>query len=222
MSNPLEPWMEELLNADSAGHEMTDKQKRIFEAAVEVFAEKGYSASSTSEIAKRAGVAEGTIFRHYKTKKDLLVSIMAPTMVRIIAPFVIREFRDVFDTDYGSFDTFLNRVIENRIAFLEKNRSLLKILLQELPFHPDLQEQFRKVILSRVLERIENVFDRYKAKGQLADLPNSTMIRLAASAMIGYVLIRTLFGVQEGSGWDDAKERQATIEFIMKGLSPDK
>lgn len=222
MSSPLEPWMEELLNFDSDGPNMTDKQKRIFEAAIEVFAEKGFSASSTSEIAKRAGVAEGTIFRHYKTKKDLLISIVAPTMVRMIAPFVIREFRDVFQNDFDTIDAFLHAMIENRIEFLEKNQSLLKILLQELPFHPDLQEQFRKVILSQVLERIEKVIDRFKDRGQVVNLPSLTIIRLAASAMIGYVLIRTFFGLQEGSGWDDDKERQATIDFIRKGLAPDK
>ena len=41
---------------------------RILEA-VDMFGEKGYASTSTSEIAKRAGVAEGTIFRYYKTKR---------------------------------------------------------------------------------------------------------------------------------------------------------
>lgn len=51
---------------------LTEKQKKIIIAAIESFSEKGYAATSTSEIAKKAGVAEGTIFRHYKTKKIYL------------------------------------------------------------------------------------------------------------------------------------------------------
>jgi AcrR family transcriptional regulator len=220
MSHPIEPWIEELLNAGPGGSSMTEKQTRIFEAAIEVFAEKGYSGSSTSEIAQRAGVAEGTIFRHYKTKKDLLISIAAPAMVRLLAPFVLREFRTVLQTEFQSVDQFLRSMIENRIEFIEKNQSLLKILLQEIPFHPDLQKQFQQLVFSQVKDRIEKVIDRFKEKGQIIDLPSPTIMRLAVSSVMGYVLIRTFFGTREGSAWDDELERQATIDFIMKGLTP--
>ncbi|MDF2718396.1 MAG: TetR family transcriptional regulator, partial [Paenibacillus sp.] len=129
MNSEIEPWMEELLQAGTAGNKMTEKQKRIFESAIEVFAEKGFAASSTSEIAQRAGVAEGTIFRHYKTKKELLLSIVTPAMVKLIAPFVLREFGEVLKKEYDSYDQFLRAMIENRIVFMQKNRSLLKIVV---------------------------------------------------------------------------------------------
>lgn len=80
----MEQWIHELNNIDDG--KMTQKQFKIIEAAIEVFAEKGYAGSSTSEIAQKAGVAEGTIFRHYKTKKDLLLSIVSPMMSKLIAP----------------------------------------------------------------------------------------------------------------------------------------
>lgn len=62
-------WIQELLQIGGKEGQFSEKQLKILEAAVEMFAEKGYAATSTSEIAKKAGVAEGTIFRHYKTKK---------------------------------------------------------------------------------------------------------------------------------------------------------
>ncbi|MDB4865753.1 MAG: TetR/AcrR family transcriptional regulator [Cohnella sp.] len=220
MNQSLEPWMEELLHAEASGDKMTEKQSRIFEAAIEVFAEKGYSGSSTSEIAQRAGVAEGTIFRHYKTKKELLLSIVAPTMVRLISPFVLREFRDVFKTDYESVDQFLRAIIENRIEFLEKNQSLLKILIQELPFQPELRAQLEKVIFPQLKQRVGKVIAKFKSEGRMIDLPTPTIMRLAVSAIMGYVAIRSFYGTREGAVWDDAKERQATIDFIMKGLAP--
>jgi AcrR family transcriptional regulator len=220
VNQSLEPWMEELLHAEASRDKMTEKQSRIVEAAVELFAEKGYSGSSTSEIAQRAGVAEGTIFRHYKTKKELLLSIVAPTMVWLISPFVLREFRDVFKTDYESVDQFLRAIIENRIEFLEKNQSLLKILIQELPFQPELRAQLEKVIFPQLKQRVGKVIAKFKSDGRMIDLPTPTIMRLAVSAIMGYVAIRSFYGTREGAVWDDAKERQATIDFIMKGLAP--
>lgn len=220
MSDAIEPWIEELLRAGSDGDRMTDKQRRIFEAAIEVFAEKGFAASSTSEIAQRAGVAEGTIFRHYKTKKELLLSIVTPALVKLMAPFILREFGDVLSKPYDSYDQFLKAMIENRIAFLRKNKRLLKIVVQEIPFHPDLQEQFKTVVLSQVLDRLGKVIDSFKAQGKLADLPTTTIMRLSASAIMGYVATRELYGMQEGAVWDDERELEATIAFVMKGLAP--
>ncbi len=62
----------------------TEKQLKVIEATIDTFAQKGFAATSTSEIAKKAGVSEGTIYRHYKTKKDLLMSIITPTITRLM------------------------------------------------------------------------------------------------------------------------------------------
>ena len=52
-----------------------DKRNAILEAAARLFAERGLAASPTSEISKRAGVAEGTVFTYFKTKDDLVNSL---------------------------------------------------------------------------------------------------------------------------------------------------
>lgn len=55
---------------------MTIKQENILKAALELFAERGYNGTSTSKIAKKAGVSEGLIFRHFENKKGLLDAII--------------------------------------------------------------------------------------------------------------------------------------------------
>lgn len=55
---------------------MTDKQKNILKSALILFAEQGYAATSTSKVAKEAGVSEGLIFRHFENKEGLLNAIM--------------------------------------------------------------------------------------------------------------------------------------------------
>lgn len=55
---------------------MTVKQENILKAALELFARHGYAATSTSKVAKAAGVSEGLIFRHFESKEGLLNAIM--------------------------------------------------------------------------------------------------------------------------------------------------
>ena len=55
---------------------MTEKQENILQAALILFAKEGYHATSTSKVAKAAGVSEGLIFRHFGNKEGLLQAIL--------------------------------------------------------------------------------------------------------------------------------------------------
>ncbi|WP_147535062.1 TetR/AcrR family transcriptional regulator [Bacillus marasmi] len=197
--------------------ELTDKQKQILLAAIDSFSEKGYAATSTSEIAKKAGVAEGTIFRHYKTKKDLLMAIVAPTMAKFLAPFIIKDISKVLKTDYDCFEDFLRAMIENRKVFLQQNLSLFKIILQELPFQPELQAQFKAHILPTVYDRIKGLIKHYQQNGSIIEIPPYSVVRLIASTIFGYLIGRYLLFPE--IDWDEEAEIERTIQFIMHGLA---
>ena len=140
--------LEEMLQEDDS---LTDKQRKILVAATEMFAEKGFAATSTNEIAKKAGVAEGTIFRHYKTKKDLLLSIVTPMMVKMLGPIIIKDLNKVLNKDFEHFEDFVRAMIKNRQEFLEKNLKVIQIFIQEIPFHHELREQFIEHIGKKVI-----------------------------------------------------------------------
>jgi len=55
---------------------MTEKQEKILQSALELFAKEGYNATSTNKVAKHAGVSEGLIFRHFTNKEGLLHAIL--------------------------------------------------------------------------------------------------------------------------------------------------
>ena len=55
---------------------MTEKQEKILLAALQLFAQEGYHASSTSKVARLANVSEGLIFRHFKNKEGLLKAVL--------------------------------------------------------------------------------------------------------------------------------------------------
>lgn len=210
-----EQWIEALL-AIGEKEKMTPKQISILEAAIEVFSEKGYSAAATSEIAQKAGVAEGTIFRYYKTKKDLLMSIVGPAMTRMIAPFLMRNFNGVLDEDYDSYESFLRAFMLNRLEFARKNFKILKILIQEIPFQPALREQLSENVLKQVLERVVAITEHYKEKGQVIDAPTPAIIRFTISSVIGYLLARLL--LMPDKDWNDEEEINHTISFMLHGI----
>ena len=62
---------------------MTDKQEKILEAALELFASEGYASTPTSMIAKKAGVSEGLIFRHFENKHGLLNALIKEAEERL-------------------------------------------------------------------------------------------------------------------------------------------
>ncbi|WP_431802701.1 TetR/AcrR family transcriptional regulator [Halobacillus andaensis] len=196
----------------------TPKQAQILKAAVEIFAEKGYASSSTSEIAEKAGVAEGTIFRHYKTKKELLVSIVTPVMVKFTLPVFASHFAEqVFEQRPENFKELLYKIIENRFEFVKENLPLVRIMLQEMAFHQDLQEQLKQVFIEHVYPRFEHLIEYYKQEGKIIEYPTPTVIRMVMTSLIG--LIVTRFIVAPQLDWDDEKEMERTVQFIMHGLS---
>lgn len=197
--------------------ELTDKQKKIIVSAIESFAEKGYSATSTSEIAKKAGVAEGTIFRHYKTKKDLLLAIVAPVMAKFVAPFIIKDLQKVLHKDYDHFEDFLKAMLENRRDFLIKNLPTLKILMQEIPFHPELRELFKEHIAVKIYAQFEKVVKHYQARGQIIEIPAYSVVRMTFTSIFGFLIARYM--ILPEADWDDEAEAERTIQFIMHGLA---
>ncbi|MDF2960859.1 MAG: TetR/AcrR family transcriptional regulator [Paenibacillus sp.] len=212
-----ERWIRHLMELNDQDSKMTEKQLKILQSAIEIFSEKGYAASSTSEIAQRAGVAEGTIFRHYKTKKELLMSIVTPMMTKLIAPLILKDFTNVLESPYLKYEDFLRAVVRNRLEFARKHLAVIKIMLHEIPFHPELKSLFQELISSQVYMRIEKVVLRFQEEKQIISLPPRTVIRLTASVMIGYLFTRFL--ISPDYDWDDEEEIEQSVRFIMYGLS---
>jgi AcrR family transcriptional regulator len=63
-------------------------RERLVQAALELFTTQGYQASTTPRIAARAGIAEGTIYRHFAGKEDLLNEIYRAAMRALVASIV--------------------------------------------------------------------------------------------------------------------------------------
>ncbi|WP_376698535.1 TetR/AcrR family transcriptional regulator [Listeria booriae] len=208
----------QMLEVAEQDKKMSEKQKKIVAAAIELFAERGFAATSTSEIAKRAGVAEGTIFRHYKTKKDLLTSITMPIMIESVAPFLARNFvAEVFEQEYPDFRTFLTALVRNRFEFARENSRVVKIYMQELLYHDEMREQFSKIFMVHVKGQFDRIINFYKERGEINDMPNSTIMRALITNIIGFLITR--FMIMPQANWEDDAEIERTVTCILNGIS---
>lgn len=128
----MSDWIDYIINDNSKDGKLTKKQQNILIAAIELISEKGYEKVSTAEIAQRAGVAEGSIFRQYKTKKGLLDAVVFPSFMRFMAPKFFKEFSEsVLNKEYVTFEMFIRAIVDDRFKFAKKETPLLKILVNE-------------------------------------------------------------------------------------------
>ncbi|GBF71848.1 TetR family transcriptional regulator [Paenibacillus sp. 598K] len=220
MADHNEQWISDMLRlAEGENGKKTEKQARILDAAIEIFAEKGFAAASTSEIAQKAGVAEGTIFRHYKTKKDLLLSIAAPIAAKLAAPFIMREFAaKVLDTRHERVEELFRTIAKDRLAFAKQHEKLLRILIHEIAFQPELLMQVQTVFKDIVFQRMEKIIYHFQQQGQIIEAPPWRVLRTAVSLFVGMVVTRLLLLPDEPT--DEDEEIDCTIDLLMHGLSP--
>ena len=196
---------------------ITEKQRRVLDAAMEVFAEQGYSATSTSEIAKRAGVAAGTVFRFYRTKKELLIGVVAPLFRRFVAPSLVKEFGDLLDAEYEDLESFLRAVFEDRLEFVRRHRRVIRIALQETPLHKELRTLWNDSVVDQMKPMVLATVERFQERGLVIGLPPETVARTVSSLFAGYAVQR--FFIERERDWDDGVELDAMVLLLSRALA---
>ncbi|WP_410671399.1 TetR/AcrR family transcriptional regulator [Amycolatopsis sp. cmx-4-68] len=164
-------------------------RERILEAAETVFAERGASAS-TEDVAELAGVAIGTVFRHFPTKKDLLQAIMKNLMARLTARAAAEtdlfEFFDCFVAEAASKKTVVGLLADAGLA-VEVADSV---------------QQFREAVVG--------LLDAARKAGAVrAEVQVDEVLALLTATSQGALR----------AGWD-ADLRRRTLAIIYAGLRP--
>jgi TetR/AcrR family transcriptional regulator, fatty acid metabolism regulator protein len=153
-----------------------DKRRRILDAAVRVFARKGYFAARVSDVAKRAGVADGTIYLYFRSKEDILVRLFDEVMSEHVsrARDAVRSLR--------SAPQRLRLVAERHLAVLGENRDLAVVFQVELRQSTHFMERFSASWLRDYFALLDEVIEEGQRDGSLrGDVDR----RLAARALFG-------------------------------------
>lgn len=200
--------------------EMTEKQRSILRASVKLFAEKGFHASSTSEIAKEAGVAEGTIFRHYKSKKDILLAVVAPVLVKFAAPFILKDVREIFkEQAQKPFGEIVTELYRNRLNLVIANEKHIRILLQEAFFHDEIREALISTVFEDAKVMAQKLIEAKVDAGELRPLPSQAVFRAVLSAMIGLVLFRQVLDKDDYAAYSDEEQIAMTVDILLNGIA---
>ncbi|MDP2342759.1 MAG: TetR/AcrR family transcriptional regulator [Deltaproteobacteria bacterium] len=198
---------------------LTEKQQRVLDAALEMFAERGYSGVATNEIAKKAGVAEGTIFKTWKTKKELLVAVVAPLFFRIMAPRLVGEIRALLVRPWPDAESLLRAIFQNRAEFIRDHKSVLKVVLQELPFHPEVRALAAATAKAQLWPEMRAAIERLQAEGKIrSDVEPHVITRNTIAAFIAWFAVRNI--IEPGDHWDDAKEQEQLLRLLLDGIHP--
>lgn len=207
--------LNEMIAKTKTSQKQTDKQKIIAEVAIRLFAEKGYANTSTSEIAKEAGVAEGTIFRHYKTKENLLLALILPFMKESIPTMAENVFQQLSPDNLMRFEDFLKALLINRIQFIQANKEIFQVFVKELLYSEQLRNEILPIFTENVLKRLRSVIDTYKERGELVDLPTSEIQKILFTFFGGYFLSRFILGNEPVN---EEAEINHLIQFALDGV----
>jgi AcrR family transcriptional regulator len=154
---------------------------RLFEATVATFAEKGYRATTTLEIAKRAGLNEVTLFRRHGGKAALVNAALTYTLAK--SPFAGIEVTDDVAADLTALVRAYNETTRQYGA-------AVMTLLTEVPRHPELREA-----MAALMPNLRNAVQIIAAHQQLGSLmpgePLQQLLVLIAPLMMLGLWART-------------------------------
>lgn len=198
--------------------EMTEE--RILEAALNLFSEKGYSGASTSEIAKEANVAEGTIFRYFPQKKDMLLGVVSKLVDAMGDQMVMTPLEKIYEENKDAPpEVLLKAILMDRVALFNKVSDHIKVILTEMQYHEEVLEIFVTKILKKILVYVEKVYSDFVKRGYFRDdIPPFTVFRTLIAGVAGMVVQRKLVPEITREGLELETEVDMIIDVFMNGM----
>lgn len=165
-----------------------ERKQQILTAAAQVFADKGFEGATISDIARAAGVAEGSIYNYFKNKHDLLVHIP-----RLLAQPALDAVSQVRAASHPP-DELLTFIATNILTVILQNREIIRVLFASLP---TMSPEVRDTYIEQVPLYATNLLQDYIAEQQAAgvfrrDLDPAIAARIFPGMMIFFLLIQEI------------------------------
>jgi TetR/AcrR family transcriptional regulator, fatty acid metabolism regulator protein len=189
-----------------------DKHQRILDAAVKVFADKGFFQSKVSEIAREAGVADGTVYLYFKSKDDLLISIFEVKMREAIARFREAAFKE------PDARSCLQCLIRMHLAEFQSDPHLAAVFQVELRQSQRFMREYAKSELREYLDLIGEVIRRGQEEGTIrGDIPIGLVKRL----IFGTIDEVVSTWVRSGMKQDMESFVSPLLDLFTRGIGPE-
>ncbi|WP_430487766.1 TetR/AcrR family transcriptional regulator [Priestia flexa] len=195
---------------------LTNKQRDILHAALELFADRGFNGTTTQTIAKKAKVSEKTLFKYYSTKQELFNQTIYPAMLQILRPALVSRTDKVIQEQKEKNDlrSILQSLFHDRIDFARDNTDIVKLTMQELLLSSEFRYSLTEFFQQEAMPRIEKVLQNEQ---KYKDIPTDSFIRVILSLLTGYMLTKTI--LLPDKEYDDEKEVQLMMDILFNGLA---
>ena len=186
------------------------RREQILGAATRVFAEKGFSRATTREVAREAGVSEGTIYNYFEDKEGLLMAIMDKlneTERRA------DDFRGGLATDFGGF---FEAYLRHRMDLIWENREIFRVVMSEMLVNAGLRERYMREVVEPTMRIGEENFQERVGQGKVRASDASLAMRVVAGSVLGLLVLGLLGEKEVASKWDEASS--VLGELLLHGL----
>jgi TetR/AcrR family transcriptional regulator, fatty acid metabolism regulator protein len=129
----------------------TEKYYRIIEAATKVFAKNGFYPSKIAQIAKEAGVADGTIYIYFENKDDILISLFEEQMKAVLDNMALQVAK--FDNPVEKLEIFAS----THLGLIEMNKDMAEIIQVELRQSGKFMKEYKNERFIEYLDIIEDI-----------------------------------------------------------------
>ncbi len=187
-----------------------EKRGRILDAAVKVFARKGYFAARVADIASQAGVADGTIYLYFQNKEDILVSLFDEIMAEHI-----EKGRGELAAVEGAAAR-LQVIAQHHLRLLGGNRDLAVVFQVELRQSTKFMERFTAGWLHDYLEVISEVIEEGQRDGTFRpDLSR----KLATKAFFGALDEMVTSWILSAKDYDLVSQADPVVDLFLRGAA---
>ena len=165
-----------------------DRPQEITAAAFAAFAEKGFTATKVEEVARRAGVSKGLLYRYFTTKEELFKAVIRS----VVAPRVDELTRTLDRSDLGA-EAFIRGPL---LAFMQRLPGspasiVIRLMIAEAPKHPDLVDYYWDAVASRGLAALRQVLERGVDNGEFRD----TAVTELPQLFVAPVMMSIVWGI---------------------------
>jgi AcrR family transcriptional regulator len=186
------------------------RREQIVGAATRVFAEKGFRRATTREVARAAGVSEGTIYNYFEDKDALLLAILdrLNETERRAA-----DFEEEMDTDFRGF---LEQYLRRRMSLIWENREVFRVVLSEMLVNAELRERYLRHVVEPTMSIAEENFRSRMEQGEVLETDAPLAMRSVAGTVLGILVLGLLGDEEIGSRSDEVPDVLAGL--LIQGL----
>jgi AcrR family transcriptional regulator len=194
------------------------RPEEIIEAALEVFADRGFAATKLEDVARRAGVTKGTIYLYFENKEALFKALVRGTIVPVIA-----KGEAVAQAFSGSARDLFERLVREywRLVGETSLAGIPRLMIAEAGNFPELARFYYEEVVTRGHRLMAGVIERGIKAGEFRPVNVAVATKLAMAPLMHAVVARKAFSACMPEGFDVASYLNTHIDLYLHGIATD-